>query len=579
MRTRRAAGWGVGLVLVAVQVANGQFLRPHAQPQGRGAQPKAGEPEERIDQPPAPGPALRTSIPAVRLMPRGLAMTTQVNVNAQGLNIVGDAANEPSIAVDPTAPNRMAIGWRQFDSVQSNFREAGYAYSVDGGRTWTFPGVLQEGVFRSDPVLDSDNQGTFYYYSLDLNFLSQLFRSTDQGRTWQGPIAAFGGDKTWMVADRSGGPGESHIYGVWKPGIGCCGNNIFTRSSDTGFTFEQPVPILGNPIRGTIATGPESEVYVAGEAGSAFRVARSLTAREDGAQPTFPLSVVVNLGGVLGGYAGPYPGGVLAQAWVACDLSDGPHRGNVYLLCSVDPPTGDPLDVMFARSTDGGQTWSAPVRINDDASNTNAWQWFGTMSVAPNGRIDVIWNDTRTSGSNFRLSRLRYSSSSDGGVTWAPSQELSASWDAHVGWPQQQKIGDYYHMVSDRVGAFLAWSNTLNGEQDVYCTRIGDYDCNGNGVGDSADLTSGAASDCDMNGILDSCEIAAGVMADSDGDGIPDGCECRADFNGDNLVNSQDFFDFVAAFFAGEMRADFNGDAVVNSQDFFDFLAVFFGGC
>ena len=49
----------------------------------------------------------------------------QVNVDANGQNILGDAANEPSIAVDPTDPNKMSIGWRQFNSVTSNFRQAG----------------------------------------------------------------------------------------------------------------------------------------------------------------------------------------------------------------------------------------------------------------------------------------------------------------------------------------------------------------------------------------------------------------------------------------------------------------------
>jgi hypothetical protein len=47
----------------------------------------------------------------------------QVNVNAQGQNIPGDAANEPSICIDPTHPNLMAIGWRQFDTTNSNFRQ------------------------------------------------------------------------------------------------------------------------------------------------------------------------------------------------------------------------------------------------------------------------------------------------------------------------------------------------------------------------------------------------------------------------------------------------------------------------
>ncbi|MGE3106897.1 MAG: GC-type dockerin domain-anchored protein [Phycisphaerales bacterium] len=58
---------------------------------------------------------------------------------------------------------------------------------------------------------------------------------------------------------------------------------------------------------------------------------------------------------------------------------------------------------------------------------------------------------------------------------------------------------------------------------------------------------------------------------------IDRGGSCPADFNADGSVNSQDFFDFLAAFFASD--ADFNHDGVTNSQDFFDFLAAFFAGC
>lgn len=90
-------------------------------------------------------------------------LSVQVNVDEFGNNIVGDAANEPSIAVDPANLRRMVIGWRQFDTIESNFRQAGYAYSHDRGETWTFPGVLEPGVFRSDPILSVDADGVFYY--------------------------------------------------------------------------------------------------------------------------------------------------------------------------------------------------------------------------------------------------------------------------------------------------------------------------------------------------------------------------------------------------------------------------------
>jgi hypothetical protein len=54
---------------------------------------------------------------------------------------------------------------------------------------------------------------------------------------------------------------------------------------------------------------------------------------------------------------------------------------------------------------------------------------------------------------------------------------------------------------------------------------------------------------------------------------------CTADFNHDGAVNSQDYFDFLTAFFALDPAADFNHSGSVDSQDFFDFLATFFAPC
>jgi hypothetical protein len=166
------------------------------------------------------------------------------------------------------------------------------------------------------------------------------------------------------------------------------------------------------------------------------------------------------------------PVGILGQVDVDVDRSTGPGRGNVYVLASVARiSVFDPADVMFAKSTDGGATFNSPQRLNTDISTSN-YQWFGTMSVAPNGRIDVIWLDTRDDAAGGYLSSLYYCYSDDEGETWSINKRLSGQFDPTVGYPQQAKMGDYFDMVSDNAGAHLAWANTLNGEQDVYYTHI-----------------------------------------------------------------------------------------------------------
>ena len=396
-------------------------------------------------------------------------LTTQVNVDANGMDIIGDAANEPSIAVDPTNPSRIVIGWRQFDDISSDFRQAGYGYSLDGGQTFTFPGVLEPGVFRSDPVLDFDADGNFYYNSLQSGFSCDVFQINDGGTIWEGPYPAGGGDKQWMRMDRTGGIGDKNNYSFWNPAFSVCSPGGFTRSTDGSFTFEDCLAVEEDPRWGTLAVDKLGDLFMVGTTGAELIVVKSSTAKDPGATVSWDFVTPVDLDGVLDAWTPLNPQGLTGQAWVDVGATENPGLENVYVTASVLRAPADPSDVMFSKSEDGGLSFSPPIKLNTD--ETGHHNWFATMSVAPNGRIDVVWLDTRDDSNNL-LSRLYYTFSEDQGVTWSTNEPLSPSFDSTIGWPQQQKMGDYFDMVSDNEYAHLAWANTINGGQDVYYSRI-----------------------------------------------------------------------------------------------------------
>ena len=529
---------------------------------------------------PAPPRQVAPTRPA-RVLSRNGFDSVQVNVDALGLNIVGDAANEPTIAIDPTNPDNIVIGWRQFDTIQSNFRQAGYAYSHDGGQTWTFPGVLDPGVFRSDPVLDADSAGNFYYCGLTSdggdNYNVHVWKSGDGGVSWGPPAYAHGGDKQWMAIDRSGGASDGNIYICWQRYANCCGPLTFTRSLDGGQTFEYPVEVPMGPSFGTTAVGPDGDVYVFGvQAGGGgpyyqFLLAHSTNAADPNQTPLFDTGNVLLGGNLLLG-AGPNPGGLLGQAQVVVDQSNGPSRGYAYVLCSVESTIADdPMDVHFRRTENGGASWIPGKRINNDPSDNGAWQWFGTIAVAPDGRLDVVWNDTRNTAEANRC-QLFYAYSIDYGDTWKGNVPVSPVFDSFLGWPNQNKLGDYYHMVSDDVHANLAYAATYNGEQDVYFIQLGDCDdngvhdsidiqngaadlndngipdtcedCNGNTIPDDLDIANGTSADCNNNGNPDECDLADGYSDDCNGNSTPDECELAdgtaTDCNGNGILDECD---------------------------------------
>src|SRR6058998_1718127 len=294
---------GIGFVccltlLLALAGASGQTLAPTREA-------PRNEPLEFYDNPPAPPRKIETS-PRM-ISPYGPFVSYQANVDANGNNIIGDAANECVISVDQTDGNKMTIAWRQFNSVLSNFRQGGWGYTTDGGVHWTFPGVLQNGVFRSDPVTTSDEIGQFFYLSLqsDVNlsfFCENMFRSTNGGQSWtelQPDRLAGGGDKEWFTIDKTNGPGHGFQYQS-DDGANCSGGGVeFQRSTDGGVTWQSPIVVPDGTDLGTLDVDTNGNLFIGGEAFSNFNCVRSSNAQFGDQTPTFDQVTPVNMGGDL----------------------------------------------------------------------------------------------------------------------------------------------------------------------------------------------------------------------------------------------------------------------------------------
>ena len=464
----------------------------------------------------------------------GAYSSVQMNVDAYGQNILGDAAHEPTIAYDPHNPSKLVAGWKQFASVLSGNRQGGWAYSNNGGKDWHFEGVLTPGQQRTNIMVDVDSNGHFFYQNLhygpsgDYAQDVQVFKSVNGGVSWLDPVYAHGegADKGRIGIDRSGTSSNGNIYLHWREGLD---DRHFTRSTDGGLSYDDPVAIPDKPAFGTIAVGPEGQVYIGGrtELGSlvgaklvfnTYLFSTSLNARDPLAIPTFTTQEI-NLGGAPVMFQfqnNPNQYGPIGDVQVGVDQSTGPMRGNIYVLASVDPVGVDNQDVNFIRSTDGGQTWSAPIKINTDAADRNAYQWFAMQGVAPNSRIDAVWYDTRGS-LQPAVSQLYYAYSWDGGLTWSQNQPVTTAFNTHIAYPLgAQKLGDYSHLVSDKNGAHVAYTATFNGEQDVYYLNVFP-DCNNNNKSDVLDISQRQSGDINRNHIPDFCE-AIKVPGDVDND-------------------------------------------------------------
>ncbi len=355
---------------------------------------------------------------------------------------------EVSIAINPQNPDNIVAA--SFQTGRPPRPRAGsYNYSsMDGGKTWrTIPVADPRGLTQGDDTVYFGSDGTAYHAHLSFVGIRVakpmraetgilIEASKDSGLSWNESVPAINHvnsvtpfeDKPGIVVDNApGSPHKGSVYLAWTRFDVYGSSNpehhsqiYFSRSIDGGKTFSMPFRISDkggdcldsdNTVEGAVpAVGPKGEVYVvwAGSLGLVFD--KSL----DGGL-TFGKDKVI----------GPMPGGwdfsvegldrANGMPVTGVDLSSGPNEGTLYVNW-IDARNRD-QDVFVMSSPDGGETWTAPVRVNDDPLKNGKVQFFTWMSVDPiDGSVNVVFYDRRDTPGT--LTGLTLARSIDGGHTF-----------------------------------------------------------------------------------------------------------------------------------------------------------------
>ena len=150
-------------------------------------------------------------------------------------------------------------------------------------------------------------------------------------------------------------------------------------------------------------------------------------------------------------------------------------RYDVYMVYGSRPqlqPAGsDEADIYFQRSQNCGRNWlpSVPRQLSDDPSNSNATQFFPSIVVDPSNVIHVTYADMSVdSASPPTKYQLKHRQSSDGGVTWQPSQLVASVKSDSIYATCDSCLGDYFDVVSAADTVVAIWTDMRNGYPDIY---------------------------------------------------------------------------------------------------------------
>lgn len=329
---------------------------------------------------------------------------------------VNSTQSENSIIVDPMNGNTVLNSNNSTPQPASGVYGANDLYSFDAGET--FDGEVQGagGGNSGDPAACIGTDGRWYVGYISNPGGQGVAYSDNQGQSWTTKTVAPNpgqlADKNHMWLDRKvGSPYENYLYDAWTPfGGGSSGFIVLSRSTDRAETWSSPMNI-SSPVSGfhqgvNLNSGPNGEVYAvwgvtySGDEGAiGFNKSLDGGATWEGAK-----TCISNIRGIRSSGV-PQNMRVNSFPTMAVDISDGPYSGFIYVSwTNVGVPgqnSGQDRDVYMIRSEDGGETWSAPIRVNQDPIGQGKAHYFGWPTVDPsNGMLSFVYYSNQNTNNN-----------------------------------------------------------------------------------------------------------------------------------------------------------------------------------
>ena len=158
---------------------------------------------------------------------------------------------------------------------------------------------------------------------------------------------------------------------------------------------------------------------------------------------------------------------------IAVDNTEGPRRGWIYIVTGQkdQAPAGSDPDIILHRSADGGQSWSGPIRVNQDAVSNGATQYFPGIDVDRTGAVNIIFYDDRnttTDSTGVFLAR-----SIDGGDTWAEYEISDHNFKpAPIGGLGQGYQGDNIDITSTGTKLWPVWMDNSTGIYQIWTAPV-----------------------------------------------------------------------------------------------------------